>query len=93
MQSIYEEESANQLDRLLPQVQLLISIPAAAPAAPLISAAAIAQGCGNRQVPLIILDLARSPSVEEMVGLLPFVCLYTPADLQRILHNSCAKAS
>jgi hypothetical protein len=91
MQAIYEEDGAAHLERLLPQVHLLISMASATPEAPPISAAAIAQGCGNRQTPLIILDLASIPSVEEAAGLLPFVCLYTPADLRRILRNDCIK--
>ncbi len=93
MKRIYEEDETVHLEALLPQVQLLISVPALVPATPLISAAAIAQACGKRQVPLIILDLASESSVEEAAGLLAFVCLYTPADLRRILTGDCLQIS
>jgi hypothetical protein len=39
------------------------------------------------------MDLAATSSVEEMAGLLPTVCLYTPDDLRTILAKQQAKAS
>src|SRR5215469_2406674 len=88
MKSIFQEETHLQLPAILPRVQLLMSLPAlpASPqAAPLITASAIAQGCVDRRTPLLIFDLAESPSVEEPAGLLPAVCLYTPDELRSIL--------
>ena len=54
---------------------------------PQLTASAIAQGCIGRRSPLLIFDLAESTSVEELAGLLPAVCLYTPDDLRKILQN------
>ena len=42
---------------------------------------------------LLILDLARYPSVEDLAGLLPAVCLYTPDDLSHVLDKIAVKAS
>jgi hypothetical protein len=41
----------------------------------------------------LILDLARYPSVEDLAGLLPAVCLYTPDDLSNVLDKLAVKAS
>lgn len=87
MAHIIQEDTPVSLH--LAHVQLLISIPApdafeAAPT-PMLTAANIAQGCNGRRTPLLIFDLAASTSVEEMAGLLPAVCLYTPDDVRRIL--------
>jgi hypothetical protein len=41
----------------------------------------------------LILDLAPHPSVEELAGLLPAVCLYTPDDLNNVLNKTVVKAS
>ena len=87
MKCIYQEDTPCRVSAILPNIQLIISIPAPLPPAPLLTltAATIAQGCVGRWTPLLIFDLAAStPSVEEIVGLLPAVCLYTPEDLQRI---------
>jgi glutamyl-tRNA reductase len=54
----------------------------------LITAASIAQGCIGRRTPLLIFDLAEFASVEELAGLLPTVCLYTPDDIRRILSRT-----
>jgi len=40
----------------------------------------------GRRAPLLIFDLASTTSVEELAGLLPAVCLYTPSDLHHILY-------
>ena len=93
MKYIYQEDTPAHVFPTLPHIQLLISIPAPAPdlspthTVPLLTAATIAKGCIGRRTPLLIFDLAETPSssVEELAGLLPAVCLYTPADLRHIL--------
>ena len=85
MKHIYQEDTPYQVSSILPHVQLLISVPAPLPPLPLLKAATIAEGCVGRRTPLLIFDLASSvSSVEEIAGLLPTVCLYTPEDLRRI---------
>ncbi len=85
MKNIYQEDPPFQVSAILPNVQLLISVPAPLPPVPLLTAATIAEGCVGRRTPLLIFDLATSASsVEEIAGLLPTVCLYTPEDLWRI---------
>lgn len=105
MKAIYQEDTPAGIARLLPHVQLLISTPTSVPLAtsststapgerfPLLTAANIARGCDGRRTPLFIFDLAPSSSVEELAGLLPAVCLYTPDDLRHILAKVEAKAS
>ena len=69
-------------------MQLFMHIPESAPAnsaTSQITAAAIAQGCAGRRAPLVVFDLAETSSIEELAGLLPAVCLYTPDDLRAIL--------
>lgn len=95
---IYEEDTPAHISYLLPYVQLLISVPESSnlyeeKSAPMLTAANIAKGCAGRNRPLLIFDLATSTSVEELVGLLPTVCLYTPEDIRRILDKTAAKAS
>ncbi|GAC1401576.1 MAG: hypothetical protein NVSMB49_16410 [Ktedonobacteraceae bacterium] len=85
MSYIFQVDTPSHVWSLLSQVQLLISIPAAFEPVPLLTAASIARGCAGRHTPLLIFDLARSTSVEEIAGLLPAVCLYTPEDMQHIL--------
>lgn len=96
MKYVYEEDTSTNVSYILPHVQLLISLPpyAAGQALPLLSAARIAKGCDGRRMPLLIFDLASYPhtSVEELAGLLPSVCLYTPDDLRHILNSQMAKA-
>jgi|GraSoiStandDraft_4_1057263.scaffolds.fasta_scaffold551667_1 hypothetical protein len=85
MKNIYQEDTHFQVSAILPNVQLLISVPAPLPPVPLLKAGTIAEGCVGRRTPLLIFDLATSASsVEEIAGLLPTVCLYTPEDLWRI---------
>jgi hypothetical protein len=91
VRSIYQQETHLHLPAILPHVQLLMSLPApsASPqATALITASSIAQGCLDRRTPLLIFDLAESPSVEELAGLLPAVCLYTPDDLRYVLSSA-----
>ncbi len=94
---IYEEDTAEHISFLLPYVQLLISLPEPDHidnTAPLLTAANIARGCTGRNRPLFIFDMATATSsVEELAGLLPSVCLYTPEDISRILNKTEAKAS
>lgn len=89
MKAVFHEEDYSKVPRLLPQVQLLMNIPvASSPGSmpPVLTAATIAVGCVGRRAPLLIFDLASSTSVEELAGLLPAVCLYTPSDLHHILY-------
>lgn len=86
VKAVFQEESYTRVSTLLPQVQLLMNISCQSDRRPMLSAATIASGCIGRHTPLLIFDLAPSPSVEEMAGLLPAVCLYTPDDLRQILH-------
>jgi glutamyl-tRNA reductase len=85
MKHIYQEDTLLHASTTIPHVQLLISMPSPSSPVPVITAAAIAQGCIGRRTPLLIFDLSQAePSVEELAGLLPAVCLYTPEDLRRI---------
>lgn len=88
MKRIYQEDTPQRVSSLLPQVQLLMHLPTLSTPSTHISpitAATIARGCIGRRTPLLIFDLAESTSVEELAGLLPAVCLYTPDDLRHIL--------
>lgn len=88
MKYLYQEDTPAQVSAILPHIQLLISVPTARPPVPLLTAASIARGCIGRRTPLLIFDLSESTSsVEELAGLLPAVCLYTPEDLQRIFSR------
>ncbi len=97
MKYIYQEDTRSRVSLLIPQIQLLISMPTQNPgeqgAQPLLTAADIARGCAGRRTPLLIFDLAASTSVEELAGLLPAVCLYTPDDMRNILMKTEMKAS
>ncbi len=88
---IFQEDTPLYVSSLLSQVQLLISVPAPtvfeSSPVPHLTAASIARGCDGRHTPLLIFDLAQSNSVEEIAGLLPAVCLYTPEDVRRILSQ------
>jgi hypothetical protein len=90
MKYVYQEETPQHASSIIPHVQLILSVPdASSSRAPLLTAGAIAQGCIGRRTPLLILDLAESvSSVEELAGLLPAVCLYTPEDMQRIFSKA-----
>ncbi len=89
MKNIFQEDTSQHVSTLIPHIQLLISAPAPAQGSISLTAAAIARGCIGRRTPLLIFDLSLStPSVEELAGLLPAVCLYTPEDLQHILSKS-----
>ena len=98
MKNIFQEDTPARLPLLLPHVELVISMPALLSSdtqqvRPLLTAASIAQGCIGRRSPLLIFDLAPFSSVEEMAGLLPAVCLYTPEDLRRLLSKFEMQAS
>jgi hypothetical protein len=99
MENIFQEETSTEVSALLPHVQLVISMPTSfhssgthgggnlsvAVSVPTLTAAIIAKGCERRRTPLLIFDLDPSSSVEELAGLLPSVCLYTPEDLRSML--------
>lgn len=85
MKAVFQEREYSRIPHLLPQVQLLMNMPACDSSSGSLTAATIAVGCTGRHAPLLIFDLAAKPSVEEMAGLLPSVCLYTPSDLAQIL--------
>ena len=90
MKHIYQEDTHYSVSAIIPQVQLLMNLPIrSTPSHPIpqLTASAIAQGCIGRRSPLLIFDLAESTSIEELAGLLPAVCLYTPDDLRRILNK------
>ena len=94
MKYVYQEDTPHNVPSILPHVQLLIHAPSTTwekREVPMISAAAIARGCTGRRTPLLIFDLAELPSVEELAGLLPAVCLYTPEDMCRILPTKQVK--
>jgi glutamyl-tRNA reductase len=94
MKRIYQEDTPQHISSLLPKVQLLMHIPVSLEpyvhvhSHTLLTAASIAQGCIGRRTPLLIFDLANFTSVEELAGLLPAVCLYTPEDIHRILSRT-----
>ena len=90
---LYQEETPLHISSLLPHVQLLMHLPGNSFPTPAITAASIAQGCIGRRTPLLIFDLAESTSVDELAGLLPAVCLYTPKDLRAILSSIQVKIS
>ncbi len=90
MKYIYQEDTHYSVPAIIPQVQLLMNLPfRPTPSHPIpqLTASAIAQGCIGRRSPLLIFDLAESTSIEELAGLLPAVCLYTPDDLRRIMKK------
>ncbi|GHO86596.1 hypothetical protein [Dictyobacter formicarum] len=99
MKYIYQEDTPDRVPYILPYVQLLIYLPAITrfeeqyTGVPYLTAATIARGCEGRRTPLLVFDLAPTTSVEELAGLLPAVCLYTPEDLRRILCKTAMKAS
>ncbi len=90
MKYIYQEDIHLSVSSIIPHVQLLMHLPVSSTPSsqtPQITASSIAQGCIGRRSPLLIFDLAESTSVEELAGLLPAVCLYTPDDLRKILQK------
>ncbi|HEY0752757.1 MAG TPA: hypothetical protein VGD98_02165 [Ktedonobacteraceae bacterium] len=88
MKTIFQEKDYSRVSNLLPQVQLLMNMPARDSTFRPLTAATVAVGCTGRHAPLLIFDLATTTSVEEMAGLLPSVCLYTPSDLTQIFYSS-----
>lgn len=86
MKTVFQEKDYSRVANLIPQVQLLMNLPARDELVRPLSAATIAVGCTGRHTPLLIFDLAMTPSVDEMAGLLPTVCLYTPSDLDHIFY-------
>jgi hypothetical protein len=89
MKYVYQEETPQHAPSIIPHVQLILSNPdSSISPASFLTAGAIAQGCIGRRTPLLILDLSSTASsVEELAGLLPAVCLYTPQDLRHIFSK------
>ncbi len=90
MKYIYQEDNQLDVASIIPNIQLLMHLPDNSNpsfSTHLITASSIAQGCIGRRSPLLIFDLAESTSIEELAGLLPAVCLYTPDDLRKILRK------
>ena len=85
MKYVYQEDTPHDVSSIIPHIQLLIHVPSPAPPVQMLTAGSIARGCTGRRTPLLIFDLAESTSVEELAGLLPAVCLYTPEDMRHIL--------
>ncbi len=96
MKYVYQEETHDHVPAIIPYVQLLMHLPTPSTAShvvPLLTASAIAQGCIGRRTPLLIFDLSESTSIEELAGLLPAVCLYTPDDIRSILSRNQVQIS
>lgn len=96
MKYVYQEETHGHVPAIIPHVQLVMNLPAPSTAShvvPLLTASAIAQGCIGRRTPLLIFDLSESTSIEELAGLLPAVCLYTPDDIRSILSRNRVQIS
>jgi hypothetical protein len=96
MKYIYQEDTPSHVSSIIPHVQLVMhlpALPATSQVVPLLMASTIAQGCVGRRTPLLIFDLAASTSIEELAGLLPAVCLYTPEDLRNILSKNQVQIS
>jgi hypothetical protein len=88
MKNIFQEGTPEQVPTIIPHIQLLISAPDPAGEDTILTAGTVARGCVGRRTPLLIFDLSLStPSVEELAGLLPSVCLYTSEDLRHILSR------
>ena len=91
MKYVYQEDTPHRATSIIPHIQLLISIPGYAPDTPLLTADVIAEGCSGRRTTLLIFDISETPSVEELAGLLPTICLYTPSDRRHILAQSAIR--
>lgn len=77
-----------EVEQAIPGVRLIIS--ATTSPRPILSAAGVARGMQGRRSPLIVFDLAVPPDVEEAVGLLPQVSLYTLDTLRALEANTHA---
>lgn len=75
-----------EVESAIPSAQLIIS----ATAAPymVLNASTVARGTTGRRTPLVIVDLAVPPDVDEAVGLLSTVSLYTLDSLRNLDGNS-----
>jgi hypothetical protein len=96
MKYVYQEDTHGSVPAIIPHVQLLMNLSVSStPSHPIpqLTASAIAQGCIGRRSPLLIFDLAEATSIEELAGLLPAVCLYTPDDLRGILKKGFSKVN
>lgn len=91
MKYVYQEDTPHHASSIIPHIQLLISLPGFAPTIPLLTADVIAEGCIGRRTPLLIFDISDTTSVEELAGLLPAICLYTPEDMRRIFSKRAVR--
>lgn len=94
MKYVYQSATPEHAASVIPHIQLLIStpsVPTTEQMPPLLTAAAIAEGCIGRRTPLLIFDIAETTSVEEIAGLLPAVCLYTPDDMRHIFAHKAMR--
>lgn len=91
MKYVYQEDTPHPASSIIPHIQLLISVPDHVPNVPLLTADVIAEGCIGRRTPLLIFDISDTTSVEELAGLLPAICLYTPEDMRRILSQRAVR--
>ena len=79
-----------EIEQAIPDVRLIVSATTAP--RPVLSAASVARGMQGRRSPLVVFDLAVPPDVEEAVGLLPHVSLYT-LDTLRALEATTQAAT
>ncbi len=91
MKYVYQEDTPHHASSIIPHIQLLISIPGRVPDVPLLTADVLAEGCIGRRTPLLIFDISDTTSVEELAGLLPAICLYTPEDMRRIFSKRAVR--
>jgi hypothetical protein len=91
MKYVYQEDTPHPASSIIPHIQLLISVPGRVPNVPLLTADVIAEGCIGRRTPLLIFDIGDTTSVEELAGLLPAICLYTPEDMRRIFSQRAVR--
>ena len=80
-----EVVALREVEQAIPDVRLIVSATTAP--RPVLGAASVARGMQGRHTPLVVFDLAVPSDVEEAVGLLPQVSLYT-LDTLRALEAS-----
>ena len=95
MKYVYQEDTPRYASAIIPHIQLLISVPGVqtTQTIPLLTTDVIAEGCIGRRTPLLIFDIGETTSVEELAGLLPAICLYTPEDMRRIFSKRAVRNS
>ncbi|HEX6799058.1 MAG TPA: glutamyl-tRNA reductase [Ktedonobacterales bacterium] len=80
-----------EVEQAIPNVRLIVSATTAP--RPMLSVASVARGMQGRRSPLVVFDLAVPPDVEEAVGLLPHVSLYTLDTLRALEATTQAPTS